>query len=158
MSNWKQNDPERAKHLESLTLEQAQSHNAIHEALLMNGYQPTFHPEEVEDRGDGETGPMVWHCPAYFEYENGEERVITQAGTISMREKRDPAFEAWLAAQDEANNTDLTFEGDHDVGPLSFAVRFRKQPAGYYYQMAHETKEVGPFPTSEGAYLAAIGE
>lgn len=49
--------------------------------------------------------------------------------------------------------------GDHDVGELSFAVGYTPDAGGgYYWQMANESKINGLFPTSEGAYLAAIGE
>lgn len=91
-----------------MTHEQACSHNAIHEALLMNGYEWTFYPEEWEDHGTGETGPMVSHSPAYYEYTSDWERVITVDGAIVHREARDLAFEAWADSMAEAH-------GDGDV-------------------------------------------
>lgn len=153
----KQIDPERAAYMAAFTLERLQSHNAIHEALLMNGYEVTFHPADCEDTGGPESGPMVTGHPGYFEYESDWEYVYTELGEIKHREKRDPAAEAWIAQQQSDAAADY-YLGDHDVGPLSFEVRYDATQSTYYYVMANETDRSGPFKTSEGAYLAAIGE
>lgn len=92
----------RSDYLETFTFPQAQEHNRIHEALLINGYEWRFVPFDLEDDGDGESGPCVAAVtPAHFEYKNEQEYIITEFGEIVFREKRDIEFEKFLNEQQD---------------------------------------------------------
>ena len=74
-----------------------------HDALLAKGYTYTHHEADWYDDGDCESGPHLAGGPAYDEYHNETERVVfDETGTLAWREKIDPEFEAWIAAQQYA--------------------------------------------------------
>ena len=78
----------------------------IHDHLLALGFAWTPHEAEVQDHGNGETGPMVHWCPPWDEYVADDWRVIIdQNGHVVVSEARDLAFEAWcdeMSAQAES--------------------------------------------------------
>lgn len=65
-----------------------------HEFLTNEGmYVHTHHEEEWEERGDGETGPMVSHSPAYDEYSGESHYFFAENGVVVWFEPRDIRFE-----------------------------------------------------------------
>ncbi|MBY0561504.1 hypothetical protein [Hyphomicrobium sp.] len=72
---------------------------ALHQHLTRLGYRHRRVDAQFEDRGNGESGPMISTFPAYDEYKSFDEYVFATAeGRIEV-EPRDQHFEAWVDQQ-----------------------------------------------------------